>query len=110
MPHGRIQFPANVPGVPSHHWCAAIAEATSIAHKGEVAGAKVLAGTCLDFLLNPGLVATARQTFAAEIEGTRYDPLLPPEARPPLNLNKEYMETFRPVLASRYVRTPVRFV
>ena len=52
VPHAHIHFPSNVPGVPFHHWCAAIAPATSIGHKGEVAGAKVLAETILDLLQN----------------------------------------------------------
>ena len=63
VPHGRITFPANVQGVPGHHWAAAIAEATSIAHKGSVAGAKVLAGSVVDLLTKPDLIPEARKTF-----------------------------------------------
>jgi aminobenzoyl-glutamate utilization protein B len=41
-------FPASVPGIQYHNWQAAVTPTTSIAHKGEVAGAKVLADTILD--------------------------------------------------------------
>jgi aminobenzoyl-glutamate utilization protein B len=67
VPHAKVHYPSNVPGVPFHHWCAAIAPATSIGHKGEVAGAKVLAGTLLDLLGNPELVGKVKEKY-----GERY--------------------------------------
>ena len=42
VPMGRISFPSNFPNVAYHHWCGGISLATSIAHKGAVAGAKTL--------------------------------------------------------------------
>ena len=92
VPHAHIHFPSNVPGVPFHHWCAAIAPATSIGHKGEVAGAKVLAGTLLDLLESPELVARVKKCFAVESVGVEYEPLLPPNTHPPLDLNKQGLE------------------
>ena len=82
VPHAHIHFPSNVPGVPFHHWCAAIAPATSIGHKGEVAGAKVLAGTLLDLLGNPEIVKQVKECFEVENKGVKYEPLLPPDTRP----------------------------
>ncbi|HEX9445017.1 MAG TPA: amidohydrolase, partial [Candidatus Binatia bacterium] len=49
VPTGRVTFPSNIPGIPAHHWAAGVAPATSLAHKGAVAGAKVLAASALDF-------------------------------------------------------------
>ncbi len=109
VPHGRIQFPSNVPGVPAHHWCAAIAAATSIAHKGEVAGAKVLAGTCLDLITDATSLARVKETFALETGDTVYEPLLPPDATPPYNLNADYMAKHRAALEKAYLRAPVKF-
>ncbi len=53
VPTGRVTFPSNIPGIPAHHWAAGVAPATSLAHKGAVAGAKVLAASALDFFRRP---------------------------------------------------------
>lgn len=109
VPHGKVQFPSNVPGVPFHHWCAGIAPATSIGHKGEVAGAKVLAGTLLDLLSQPELVQQVRACFEQENRGVNYQPLLPLETQPPIELNRALMDTYRPAMQQHYLHKPVRF-
>ena len=43
VPTGTLDFSAGILGVSSHNWQAAVAKTNSIAHKGSVAGAKVLA-------------------------------------------------------------------
>ncbi|MEX0975184.1 MAG: amidohydrolase, partial [Bacillota bacterium] len=110
VPHAKVHFPSNVPGVPFHHWCAAIAPATSIVHKGEVAGAKVVAGTLLDLLGNPDLVAQVKECFAQESKGVKYEPLLPPDTHPSAELNKQMMDTYRPEMRKRYLNKAVKFV
>jgi aminobenzoyl-glutamate utilization protein B len=109
VPHGRITFPANVPGVPFHHWAAAIAEATSIAHKGTVAGAKVMAASVVDLLANPDLLARAQETFREEIGGATYHPLLPPGQTPPLDLNVEEMAKYRDAMRAHYGKASIKF-
>ncbi|MCP5111556.1 MAG: amidohydrolase, partial [bacterium] len=47
-----LRYPGNIPGMIGHHWSAAIAMATPIAHKGATAGAKAYALTALDILLD----------------------------------------------------------
>ena len=54
VPTATLNYPANIPNLPGHHWANAVAMATPIAHKGTTAGAKVQARTILDFLLRPG--------------------------------------------------------
>lgn len=110
VPHAKVQFPSNVPGVPFHHWCAGIAPATSIGHQGEVAGAKVLAATLVDLLGKPELVEQVRACFEEENRGVTYEPLLPMETNPPLELNKALMDAYRPAMEQRYLRKPVKFV
>ncbi|MGI6357903.1 MAG: amidohydrolase [Bacillota bacterium] len=110
VPHARVQFPSNVPGVPFHHWCAAIAPATSIGHKGEVVGAKVLAGTLLDLLTQPDLIQKVRECFQQETKDVAYQPLLPLEAAPPVDLNQALMDSYRPAMRQHYLNKSVRFV
>jgi aminobenzoyl-glutamate utilization protein B len=110
VPHGRVRFPANVSGIRGHHWTAAIATATSIAHKGTVAGAKVLAASMVDLFTNPELLEKAKKTFAEEMAGTEYKTLLPPGQKPPVNLNKDTMAKYRPLMKPFYLRKEIRFV
>jgi len=109
VPHGRITMPTNVGGVPGHHWGATIAVATSIAHKGEVVGAKVLAGSMVDLFTKPDLLAKAKETFKKEMAGATYRPLLPPEQKPPLTLNVEEMAKYRELMKPHYLRVPIQF-
>lgn len=109
VPTGLVSFPANVPGVPYHHWAAGVTLATSIAHKGAVAGAKVMAAAALDLLMEPALVAKAKETFKEEIGDVEYQPLLPPEQKPPLELNRDIMERYRPLMREHYVKEKPQF-
>jgi aminobenzoyl-glutamate utilization protein B len=110
VPMGRLGFPSNIPNVEYHHWAAGVALATSIAHKGAVAGAKVLAASILDFALDPRLVAEARASFAQELGGITYSPLLPAGQRPPIELNRTLMESYRAALAAHHVKERPRFI
>jgi aminobenzoyl-glutamate utilization protein B len=109
VPMGRIWFPGNIPGAPFHHWAAGAALTTSIAHKGAGAGARALAGSVLDLLTDPDLVAQARRTFQAEIAGTTYRSLLPDGQTPPLELNRALMERYRPLMEPHYLPGDVAF-
>jgi aminobenzoyl-glutamate utilization protein B len=109
VPMGRIGFPANVPGIAFHHWGGGAALASSIAHKGTLAGAKSLAGSLIDLLTSPADLARAKETFATEIGDVKYRPLLPPDQKPPVELNREQMEQFRPLMRPHYVKERPRF-
>jgi aminobenzoyl-glutamate utilization protein B len=100
---GRYAFPANVPNIPFHHWSAGVVLATSIAHKGAVAGAKALAGAVVDLFKTPARVEEAKETFSRELGGITYEPLLPASQTPPLDLNRDAMEFWRPKMRSHYV-------
>jgi aminobenzoyl-glutamate utilization protein B len=109
VPSASLSFPATVPGITPHNWQAAVTPTSSIAHKGMVAGSKVLAGAILDFLTHPELVRQARAEFEKATEETKYFPVLPADAKPPLDLNKETMERYRSEMAKFYLNKPVRF-
>ena len=108
VPHGRISFPSNVDGTIGHHWSAAIVPATSIAHKGEVAGAKVLAASVIDMLTSPDRVAKAKKLHEEDIGGA-YTTLLPADAKPPLELNQEEMQKYRALMEPYYFKGEIRF-
>ncbi len=108
-PMAKLYFPANVPGASAHHWGAGVALAHSIGHKGAEAGATALAFAALECLQRPELVAEAKRTFAQEVAGVEYRSLLPADQRPPLDLNRELMERFRPDMVAHYIGREPKF-
>jgi aminobenzoyl-glutamate utilization protein B len=109
VPSAALNFPASVPGIGYHNWQAAVTPTSTIAHKGMVAGSKVLAGTILDLLTKPELVQAARAEFAKRTEEMKYFAVLPADAKPPLDLNKETMDRYRPAMRQFYLDKPVKF-
>jgi len=103
MPTITLNYPSNIPGLPGHNWANAISMATPIAHKGVVAGAKVQAMTMLDILTTPKLVSDAWDYFTNEQTKTiKYYPLMGPNDQPPIWLNKEILEKYRPEMRKYY--------
>ena len=104
VPMAKIYFPSNIPNINFHHWAAGVALATSIAHKGAVSGAKVLAASIIECFKNPQVVEDAKASFQKEIEGTAYFSMLPPDQKPPLELNRAMMEKYRPQMQQHYLK------
>ncbi len=102
VPTVTLNYPANIAAGPGHNWANAVSMATPIAHKGVTAGAKVQAMTVMDLLMRPELVAQAKEYFAAQTKDKKYVPLLRPEDKPAIWLNKETMEKYRPEMKKYY--------
>ena len=109
VPTVTLSFPANVSGGTGHHWTSAIAEATPVAHKGALQGAKAHALTVLDLMMRPELVKAARDYFDnVQTKQRTYKPLIGPDDKPATFLNKENMDRFRPEL-KKYYYDPTKF-
>lgn len=109
VPTGTLDFSAGIPGVTPHNWQAAVGKAYSIAHKGELAGAKVLAGSILDLLSTPELIERVKAQFREDTRGVQYVSLMPPEAVPPVDMNRDMMERVRPEMRKHYLNKTPRF-
>ncbi len=109
VPTGTLDFAAGIPGVSPHNWQAAVGKTGSIAHKGAVAGAKVLAGSILDLLTTPELLERVKAQFREDTKGVDYVSLMPPEAKPPLDMNREMMERVRPEMRKQYLNKIPQF-
>ncbi len=109
VPSGLLNFPSSVPGVSYHNWQAAVTPVSPIAHKGEVAGAKVLAASVLDLLTSFDLLQKARSEFEVATRETKYFSLMPADAKPPLEMNREMMEKYRPAMQKHYLKKTPRF-
>jgi aminobenzoyl-glutamate utilization protein B len=103
VPTATLYYPANIPGLPGHHWANAVASATPIAHKGATAGAKVIAMTALDFLARPELVQQAWDYFKnIQTRNQQYEPLIAPTDQPDTSLNAPTMERYRSEMRKYY--------
>lgn len=103
VPTVTIRYPSNIPELPGHNWSNGIAMATPIAHKGVVAGAKVVAMTTLDLLTKPALRKAARDYFQdVQTKDQKYVPMLTAADKPALEINSEIMALYRPELRKFY--------
>ena len=109
VPTGTLRFPSAVLGVQAHHWTAGITPTLSIAHKGAVVGAKAMAASILDLLISPELRVAAKKQFDEDTKDMKYFSLLPPGAKPPVDLNKEMMEKYRPAMRKFYLTKKAQF-
>ena len=103
LPTVTLRFPGNIPGLPGHNWANAISMATPIAHKGATAGAKVQALTLLDLMTKPTVVTQAWDYFRnVQTKDIKYFPLMRPEDKPAIWLNKAIMDKYRPEMRKFY--------
>ena len=103
MPTITLRYPANIPDLPGHHWSNAISMATPVAHKGVVAGSKVMAMTLLDLMTQPQLLVSAKAYFKdVQTKDQAYVPMLSATDRPQIQINAETMARFRPEMRKYY--------
>jgi aminobenzoyl-glutamate utilization protein B len=109
VPTVTLRFPSNIPGLPGHNWANAISMATPIAHKGATAGAKAQAMTIVDLLTKPALVEQAWDYFRnVQTKTMKYEPLIRPEDKPAVDLNRATMEKYRAEMR-KYYYDPSRY-
>ena len=83
--------------------------ATPIAHKGVTAGAKVQAMTMIDLLMKPALVQAAWDYFRnVQTKETKYEPLIRPDDKPAIELNKATMDKYREQM-KKYYYDPTKY-
>ncbi|WP_409013876.1 amidohydrolase [Dyadobacter sp. CY356] len=103
LPTVVLRYPANIPGLPGHHWSNAIAMATPIAHKGVTAGAKVEAMTLLDMFVKPEVIKNAKAYFTdVQTKDVKYEAIISKTDKPAIRLNEKIMEEFRPEMKKYY--------
>jgi aminobenzoyl-glutamate utilization protein B len=103
VPTVTLSYPSNIPGLPGHNWSSGIAMATPIAHKGATAGAKVTAMTLIDIIAKPALVDSAWAYFRnVQTKDIKYEPLIRPEDKPAIEMNREIMAKYRDEMRKYY--------
>jgi aminobenzoyl-glutamate utilization protein B len=109
VPTVTLRYPANVQNMTNHHWAAAIAVATPLAHKGTTAGAKVMAMTALDLFLRPDLVSKSREYFeTVQTKDQKYKPLIEEKDQPTIAINRTMMDSYRAEIRKQHY-DPTKF-
>jgi len=103
-PTATIRFPGQVPGAVGHHWSSVASNFGSTAWKGLNAGAKAMAASAIDLLTRSEELKKLRDEFEAYSREHPYRPFLPPDSEPPLDLNRELMEKWRPLMEKFYIK------
>jgi aminobenzoyl-glutamate utilization protein B len=74
-------------GTPFHSWQAVAQGKSPMAHTAMAHVAKVMAGTALDALRDPSLIAAAKEDLRRRMGGRPYESPLPKEAKPALTMS-----------------------
>ena len=103
VPTVTLRFPSNIPGAIGHHWTSAVAMATPVAHKGATQGAKVY-GDDDHRSADAARCGHRRARLLRNVQQApnKYKPLLRPEDKPAIWLNKDTMDRFKPELQKFY--------
>ena len=72
-------------------------------------GAKGLAGSMIDLFVSQELREKAKRTFKEELGGAKYFSIIPEGQKPPVDLNREEMEKWRPKMEKFYVTEKVNW-
>ena len=108
-PSVTLRYPSNIPNLPGHSFWNGISMATPIAHKGAVAGAKVMAATLLDMYGKPQVVIDAWKYFnEVQTKDRKYISFLSATDKPATHLNKEILEQYREKMRPFYY-DPTRY-
>jgi len=74
-----------VPGTGAHSWQAVAASGTSIGRKGMQLAARTMSATAWDLFHQPETLAAAKAELTRRLSGRKYDSLLLPGQKPPLD-------------------------
>lgn len=82
VPTVHLNIPTFAAGTALHSWQAVAQGKSSIAHKGMLYAAKIMALTAIDFLRNPELVEAAKKELIETLDGETYPNPLPEDLNP----------------------------
>ncbi|MDX2158626.1 MAG: M20 family metallopeptidase [Hyphomicrobiaceae bacterium] len=84
VPTVQARVATHAIGTPGHSWQITAQGVVPAAHKGMVHAAKVMAGTAMEALRNPALIAAAKADHAKRTGGKPYQCPIPADVKPPI--------------------------
>jgi aminobenzoyl-glutamate utilization protein B len=100
-PFAMVWLTSGPCGIGWHNWQIA-ALAYEVGKKPMVKAAQVLAASAVELILNPEIIAEAKEEFAKRLSGRKYRPIIPEESDPPIDINRKTMEKYRPLMEKHY--------
>ncbi len=85
----------NVLGAPGHSWQFVACSGTSVGHKSLIFASKTMAGSILDLMTDPKLLARVKEEHAKRLEGQVYRPVGDPDRKPPLEQARAMAEKLK---------------
>jgi len=82
VPTAQIAVASYAMATPEHSWQLVSQGRTSIAHKGLILAAKVIAGACIDVLEKPEIAEKAKEELEKSLDGHSYKSAIPQEVKP----------------------------
>ena len=82
VPTGQVNVNCYAAGTALHSWQAVAQGKSTIAHKGMLAAAKIMAATGAELLMDPKLLEKAHQDWIEELDGEVYPNPLPKDVKP----------------------------
>ena len=86
LPVGALNVASYTWGAPGHSWQVVACTGMSIGEKGMLVAAKTLAGTALELVLSPDLVARAKEDFRKVRDPLEYKTLIPDGQQAPTTI------------------------
>lgn len=87
VPTGEFKAACYSISTPGHSWQRTAQNKTTIAYKGMINAAKILAESAVEFIKNPELINEAQAELKAKLEKNPYVSPLEPDAKVPYNVN-----------------------
>ena len=100
-PFAMVWLTCGPSGIGWHNW-QIVASAYEVGRKPMVKAAQVLAASAVELILNPQIIAEAKEELAKRLSGRKYRPLIPEESAPPIDVNRKTMEKYRPLMERHY--------
>lgn len=94
-PYATVWITLAPQGIGWHNWVVASCCGSSIGKKTMSIGAKVIAATALDAIMNPDIVKAAQQELKERIAGRDFVKIIPDTVNPPLDINTATMAKYR---------------
>jgi len=101
-PFGMLNIVVGPNGIGWHNWQVTASVGSTIGKKTMDIAAKVLAASGIDLLTNPGIIGEAKKEWNERLKGRVYRSFIPKAVKPPILINREIMDRYRPLQEKYY--------
>jgi len=101
-PYGTLWVTSAPGGIGWHNWQIAGCASSTIGKKAMDVGAMVLAASGIDLLTHPEILSEARRELNERLNGRTYRCLVPDTVKPPILINRDIMDRYRPLQQKHY--------